>query len=185
MKRSCIWSSSKTATRSVAGGVAVFLGLMMSSPHSLAQPPKMLPVTVIKQQSTFDCGPAALATLLSFYDPELADPTALAAMVLQDVAKSDRIRREGFSLLQLAMMAEALGWQPTLGAISHRELHTMTLPALVHLNLPSGPHFSVLVGLAGQRVILADPSQGLQWWSREQFVAAWAPERDEIGRAHV
>ena len=152
----------------------------MSSPHILAQPPKMLPVTVIKQQSTFDCGPAALATLLSFYDPELADPTALAAMVPQGTAESDRIRREGFSLLQLAMMAQTLGWQPTLGAISHRELHTMALPALVHLNLPSGPHFSVLVGLAGQRVILADPSQGLQWWSREQFVAAWAPERDGV-----
>ena len=134
----------------------------------------MLPVTVIKQQSTFDCGPAALATLMSFHDPELADPAALASMVPQDAAESDRIRKEGFSLLQLAMMAQALGWQSTLSTISQRELHAMRLPALVHLTLPSGPHYSVLVGLAGQRVILADPSQGFQWWSREQFVDAWA-----------
>lgn len=153
---------------------------MTSSPHSLSQPPRMLPVTVIKQQSTFDCGPAALATLLSFHDSELADPAALAAMVPQGTAEPDRIRREGFSLLQLAMMAEALGWQPILGTISQRKLHAMKLPALVHLTLPSGPHFSVLVGLAGQRVILADPSQGFQWWSREQFVAAWAADDDGV-----
>lgn len=140
----------------------------------------MLPVTVIKQQSTFDCGPAALATLLSFHDRELVDPATLAAMVPQDTAESDRIRREGFSLLQLAMMAETLGWQPILGAIGQRELYSMRLPALVHLTLPSGPHFSVLVGLAGQRVILADPSQGFQWWSREQFVDAWAADDDGV-----
>ena len=166
--------------RPVAGSVAVFLGLMMSSPHSLAQPPRMLPVTLIKQQSTFDFGPAALATLLSFHDPELADPAELAAMVPQGTAESDRIRREGFSLLQLAMVAETLGWQPMLGTFSQRKLHAMRLPALVHLNLPSGPHFSVLVGLAGQRVILADPSQGFQWWSREQFVDAWAADDDGV-----
>lgn len=166
--------------RSVAGGIAVFMGLMMGSPHSLAQPPRILPVTVIKQQSTFDCGPAALATLLSFHDPERADPAGLAAMVPQGTAESDRIRREGFSLLQLAMMAKTLGWQPTLSELSHRELHKVALPALVHLDLPSGSHFSVLVGLAGQRVILADPSQGFQWWSRAQFVAAWAAEDDGV-----
>ena len=153
---------------------------MTSSPNSLAQPPRMLPVTVIKQQSTFDCGPAALATLLSFHDPELADPAVLAAMVPLGTAEFDRIRREGFSLLQLAMMAEALGWQPILSTIGQRELHAMRLPALVHLTLPSGPHFSVLVGLAGQRVILADPSQGFQWWSREQFVAAWAADDNGV-----
>ena len=149
---------------------------MASIPQSLAQPPRMLPVTVIKQQSTFDCGPAALATLLSFHDPELADPAVLAAMVPLGTAEFDRIRREGFSLLQLAIMAEALGWQPTLSTISQLKLHAMRLPALVHLTLPSGPHFSVLVGLAGQRVIFADPSQGFQWWSREQFVDAWAAD---------
>ena len=135
-----------------------------------------MPVTLIKQQSTFDCGPAALATLLSFYHPELADPAALVAMLPQGTAESNRVAREGFSLLQLAVMAETLGWQPTLRAVSKSRLQDIAPPALVHLSLPTGAHFSVLVGLAGQRVILADPSQGFQWWSREQFVTAWAAE---------
>ena len=84
------------------------------------------------------------------------------------------------SLIGGGLLAEALGWQPTLSTISQLKLHAMRLPALVHLTLPSGPHFSVLVGLAGQRVILADPSQGFQWWSREQFVAAWAADDDGV-----
>ena len=135
-----------------------------------------MPVTLIKQQSTFDCGPAALATLLSFHHPELADSAALAAMLPQGTAESNRVAREGFSLLQLAVLAETLGWQPTLRAVSKSRLQDIAPPALVHLNLPTGAHFSVLVGLAGQRVILADPSQGFQWWSREQFITAWATE---------
>ena len=139
-----------------------------------------MPVTLIKQQSTFDCGPAALATLLSFHHPELADPAALAAMLPQGTAESNRVAREGFSLLQLAVMAETLGWQPTLRAVSKSRLQDIAPPALVHLNLPTGAHFSVLVGLAGQRVILADPSQGFQWWSREQFVDAWAADDNGV-----
>lgn len=148
----------------------------MCSTHSLAQPPRLVPVTLIKQQSTFDCGPAALATLLSFHHPELADPAALAAMLPRGAVDLNRVAREGFSLLQLAVMAETLGWQPTLRAVSKSRLQEIAPPALVHLNLPTGAHFSVLVGLAGQRVILADPSQGFQWWLREQFVSAWAAE---------
>ena len=68
-----------------------------------------------------------------------------------------RIQSTGFSLQQLVLMAEAYGASPQLIALTAAELQTMPLPLLVHLQLGTGPHFSVLTGIAGNRVTLADP----------------------------
>ena len=54
-------------------------------------------------------------------------------------------------------------------------LLTLGLPVLVYLQLPTGPHFSLLTGLAGHHVALADPSQGRFIWPCEGFLSAWAP----------
>ena len=43
------------------------------------------------------------------------------------------------------------------------------------LTVRHGPHFSLLTGLAGHHVALADPSQGRLIWTREDFLRAWAP----------
>ncbi len=54
-------------------------------------------------------------------------------------------------------------------------LSTHRLPVLVYLQLPTGPHFSLLTGLAGHHVALADPQQGRLIWPCEDFQSAWAP----------
>ena len=43
---------------------------------------------------------------------------------------------------------------------------------LAHLQLDTGPHLSLLTGLAGHHVALADPSQGRLIWTREDFLRA-------------
>lgn len=42
------------------------------------------------------------------------------------------------------------------------------------LTVRHGPHFSLLTGLAGHHVALADPSQGRLIWTHEDFLRARA-----------
>ena len=103
------------------------------------------------------------------------DLTGLMARLGVSVAEITRIRGEGFSLEQLARLARDAGAHPRVFRVSARSLSTLRLPVLVYLQLPTGPHFSLLTGLAGHHVALADPSQGHLIWPREDFLAAWAP----------
>ena len=103
------------------------------------------------------------------------DLTGLMARLDVSVAEITRILGEGFSLEQLARLAQDAGANPQVFRVSARSLSTLRLPVLVYLQLPTGPHFSLLTGLAGHHVALADPSQGRLIWPREDFLAAWAP----------
>ena len=142
----------------------------------LAQPPKSLPVTLTRQQAGFDCGSAALATLLSFYTDRAVEPDDLVRSQSFTTDEWQRVWREGFSLSQLADMAAALKVEPSLTRLPSRALLSVPLPVLVYLRLPTGTHFSVLTGVAGQRVTLADPTQGTLMWTLNQFLRAWAPD---------
>ena len=142
----------------------------------LAQPPKSLPVTLTRQQAGFDCGSASLATLLSFYTDRAVEPDDLVRSQSFTTDEWQRVRREGFSLSQLADMAAALKVKPSVTWLPSRALLSVPLPVLVYLRLPTGPHFSVLTGIAGQRVTLADPTQGALMWTLNQFLRAWAPD---------
>ena len=84
--------------------------------------------------------------------------------------------REGFSLGQLVDMPAALKVQPSVTRLRSRVLSSVPLPVLVYLQLPTDPHFSVLTGIAGQRVTLADPTKGALMWTLTQFLRAWAPD---------
>ena len=142
----------------------------------LAQPPKSLPVTLTRQQAGFDCGSAALATLLSFYTDRAVEPDDLVRSQSFTTDEWQRVRREGFSLVQLADMAAALKVKPSVTRLPSRALLSVPLPVLVYLRLPTGPPFSVLTGIAGQRVTLADPTQGALMWTLNQLLRAWAPD---------
>jgi predicted double-glycine peptidase len=55
-----------------------------------------------------------------------------------------------------------------------RGLAQISLPVLVHLDLPTGPHYSVLTGMIGSQVALADPSHGAVVWPKARFLSAWS-----------
>jgi len=132
------------------------------------------------QVQPFDCGPAALASLLSVH---LAKPIGLSALtgaLTLNQVERDRVQAMGYSLQQLAEMAASQGVLASVVAVPASSLSGLLLPALVYLQLPSGPHFSVLSGLAGERVLLADPSQGNLIWTREAFARAWAPKGEGV-----
>ena len=85
------------------------------------------------------------------------DLVGLMARFGVSAAETTRIREEGFSLEQLARLAQDAGANPQVPRISAAYLLTIRLPVLVYLQLPTGPHFSLLTRLACHHVALADP----------------------------
>ena len=157
------------------GIAAALTGVSLGSGSASSQPVRVFEQEIVRQQGDFDCGPAALATMMAAHSDAHLDLKGLMARLSVSAAETARIREEGFSLEQLARLAQDAGANPQVVRVSAMSLATLRLPVLVYLQLPTGPHFSLLTGLAGHHVALADPSQGRLIWTREDFLIAWAP----------
>lgn len=146
-----------------------------ATPTAQTQPIRTFPASVVFQGDSFDCGPAALATLIQLRLQRGATLLELTQTV-PELSRQEwrRVQTEGYSLGQLVTMAAAVGVRPTLRRLSAQGLAQVSLPVLVYLDLPSGPHYSVLTGMVGGQVALADPSQGALVWPKAQFLSAWS-----------
>ena len=146
-----------------------------ATPTAQTQPIRTFPASVVFQGDSFDCGPAALATLIQLRLQRGATLLELTQTV-PELSRQEwrRVQTEGYSLGQLVTMAAAVGVRPTLLRLSAQGLAKVSLPVLVYLDLPSGPHYSVLTGMVGGQVALADPSQGAVVWPKAQFLSAWS-----------
>ncbi|WP_047918824.1 C39 family peptidase, partial [Neisseria gonorrhoeae] len=58
-------------------------------------------------------------------------------------------------------------------ALSFEQLAQLKIPVIVYLKYRKDDHFSVLRGVDGNTVLLADPSPGHVSMSRAQFLEAW------------
>lgn len=120
-------------------------------------------------QSTFtDCGPAALATLLTYY---LDVPAKEAEM-----AYYSRANQYGTTLLGLEQATQVKGC----GADSFRmnlatlrqQLAAYPAPVLVRLLNPR-PHFALVLGIENDVVFMADPASGNTLLPLKRFLQRW------------
>lgn len=148
------------------------LGVMAAATAQPVRPPPQPPVS---QVNRFDCGVAALATVLSLRRGRPVRPQALSAALASTADARALIRERGYSLYDLLLMARAAGAGAVVTRLDASALGQLALPALVYLALPTGPHFSVVTALTDQNVALADPSQGFMIWPIARFLDAWAP----------
>ncbi len=124
------------------------------------------------QQYDFSCGSAAVATLLSHH---YGDPVTERLVFERMYAAGDqqKIRREGFSLLDIKRFLEARGLHADGFELPLQKLVDGELPAIVLLSENGYHHFVVVKGVLGARVLIGDPAGGTRAIARASFDAMW------------
>lgn len=128
--------------------------------------------TTVRQQYDFSCGSAATATLLTY---QYGLPVSEAEVFRTMYANGDRekIRREGFSLLDMRRYLQSRGFDADGFELPLDKLFEAGLPAIVLLNDRGYRHFVVVKGLRNGRVLLGDPARGTRAIARRDFERLW------------
>lgn len=126
----------------------------------------------VRQQFDFSCGSAALSTLLSHhYGVKVSEQAVFEAMFHRgDQAK---IRREGFSLLDMKRYLEGRGFEADGFEADLDALVRARIPAIVLINENGYNHFVVVKGFRDERVLFGDPSGGTRVMPRPRFESIW------------
>lgn len=127
---------------------------------------------VIRQQYDYSCGSAAVATLLTYhYDQPVDEQTVLEAMLAS--GDQEKIRQEGFSLLDMKYYLESKGYSANGYRISLDKLSLVGLPAIALTNTDGYLHFVVIKGIDNNQVLIGDPAMGITRIPRERFAEIW------------
>ncbi|HJV01712.1 MAG TPA: C39 family peptidase [Burkholderiaceae bacterium] len=128
--------------------------------------------STVHQQYDFSCGSAAVATLLRYhYDFPADEQQVFAEMYAQ--GEQARIRREGFSLLDMKRYLARHGFTADGYALPLARLVQARYPAIVLVSDHGYQHFVVVKGVAEGRVLLGDPAVGTRAMSEAAFEAIW------------
>lgn len=128
--------------------------------------------STVRQQYDFSCGSAALATLLSYhYDFPVTEQEVFRDMFMR--GDQPRIRREGFSLLDMKRYLASRGFTADGFEQALDKLAQAGLPAIVLVAENGYRHFVVVKGVQGGRVLIGDPAGGTRALSRQGFEAIW------------
>lgn len=172
--------------------IAAALAGCLLAPHAQAQPSMAhvaniagsdvrLPLTSLQQmrragtllqQYDFSCGSAALATLLTYhYGHPVSEQNVLEQMYAR--GEQEKIRREGFSLLDMKHYLDRLGFAADGFEQPLDKLLDARVPAIVLINEAGYHHFVVVKGLTRDRVLIGDPAKGTRALPRAQFESLW------------
>lgn len=128
--------------------------------------------SVVRQQYDFSCGSAALAGLLTHhYQDPVSEQAAFDAMY--DQGDQEKIRQEGFSLLDMKRYLESRGYRADGFRISLDKLVEVGVPAIALINDAGFKHFVVVKGVKDGDVLVGDPAKGIKRLSRERFAGMW------------
>ncbi len=119
----------------------------------------------VLQHSEEDCGAACLATIARFYGRNVT---------LNQIREVVGTGQLGTTLLGLRRGTEAMGFYARSGKASEElldQLDKVPLPAIIHWQ---GYHWVVFYGKKGRKYVIADPSVGIRYLSREEFSEGWA-----------
>lgn len=162
-----------------AGGIA-----MAKKRHTLKE---LRDRYVVKQQLDFSCGAAALATLMRYYygdDTSEREMLDLLNVRLRALPRADLLRKQriGFSLLDLKIVAEQKGYKAAGFELGLDQIGKLVAPVLVYLRPLGYDHFAILRGVAGDRVLLADPARGNLSMNTSRFAEEYGGVIFALGR---
>lgn len=126
----------------------------------------------IRQQYDFSCGSAALSTLLTHHYNFPVSEQAVFAEMFQ-FGDRQRIRQQGFSLLDIKMFLERRGFQANGYEAPLDKLESAHIPAIALLNENGYSHFVVVKGMRAGRILIGDPAGGTRVVARDNFEKIW------------
>ncbi len=126
----------------------------------------------LRQQYDFSCGSAAVATLLSHHYGRATTELQVFEHMFRRGDQA-RIRREGFSLLDMQRFLAVQGLHADGFKLPLQALHDAGLPAIVLVAEQGYQHFVVIKGIADGRLLLGDPARGTRAMTVAQFETIW------------
>jgi len=122
----------------------------------------------VRQQFDFSCGSAAIATLLTHH---YGDPIKEEAVyrTMWEAGDHDKIRKEGFSMLDMKRFLESRGYAANGYSASLEKLANVGVPAIVLIRDGRYNHFVVVKGVRDGRVAFGDPAQGARVMALADF----------------
>lgn len=127
---------------------------------------------IVRQQTDYSCGAAALATILR-HAYGLQTDEALVIEGMMGVADPDVVRQRGFSLLDIKRYVESLGLRGRGYRVDEERLRNLKVPGLVLMDVNGFRHFVVLKQVRGDIAEIADPMLGNRAMQLDDFVASW------------
>lgn len=128
--------------------------------------------TVVRQQYDYSCGSAALATLLHYhYGVRVGEAEIFQAMY--SVGDQARIQQVGFSMLDMKRYLEQRGFAADGLRLPFDRLSHLDTPAIALITRANYRHFVVVKGIEDGRVLVGDPTFGLQTYTQAEFEAVW------------
>ena len=125
-------------------------------------------LATVRQQYDYSCGSAALATLLSYqYQNPVSEQEVFGVMWKN--GDQQKIRREGFSLLDIKQYLVSHGYSADGYEATLDRLAQATIPAIALIRDNGYNHFVVIKGISKDKVAVGDPSVGARIIPREQF----------------
>ncbi len=116
----------------------------------------------VRQRFDFSCGSAAVATLLSHhYSRQTKEAEVFLSM--WKTGDQDKIRRQGFSMLDMKSYLDGLGFQADGFRIPAKRIGEVGVAGVVLLSKLDQPHFVVVSGEKNGELLLSDPARGV--WS--------------------
>jgi predicted double-glycine peptidase len=128
---------------------------------------------VVQQQYDFSCGSAALATLLTYHYGQWVDEHKVF-MAMYQVGDQEKIRRQGFSLLDMKRYLRSFGYTANGFRVSLEQVRQAGLAGIALVTLNGYRHFVVVKGVTESEVLIGDPALGLRTIPRGRFQDAWS-----------
>jgi hypothetical protein len=128
---------------------------------------------IIPQNFDYSCGPASLATILTYYFGDIVTEQEIVTFLLRTTSLTKVRERLGFSLLDLKNFARYKGYEVTGYRMDLDYLVSLDKPVLIPVTIKDYAHFIIFRGLKGDRVFLADPALGNITMRVERFLKMW------------
>ena len=128
--------------------------------------------TIVRQQYDYSCGSAAVATLLTYhFNRPTTEQEAFTAMY--EIGDKEKINREGFSLYEMKLYLESIGYRADGFRVSLDRLQRIGVPVIVLITWKDYKHFVVIKGVRADHVLVGDSVRGLKVVPRDEFMEQW------------